>query len=195
MTLRCLAALALVPILGIPLVAQRGPNQQQPSFKNELLDNLQGLWSFVAAPGAPPIRGGADANWELGHQFLRLHQKEVDGPESVTYIGYDTYDRRLVATRLDSISGARGAETNGYGLQDGNKITFTFDYATVQIRQTWTWDPQAKSWQFLVESRPRRATTWSSLPPVTLQRVPGRGGPPGPRPELRRPPQAPPPPQ
>src|ERR1700691_4297522 len=104
MTHRCLAALALLPIFGTQLAAQSGPNQQQPPFKSELLENLVGLWSFVPAPGARQIRGGADANWELGHQWLRLHQKEVDGPESVTYIGYDTYDRRLVAIRLDSIS-------------------------------------------------------------------------------------------
>ncbi len=192
-----MAALALAPILATQVIGQTGPNRQQPPFKNELLDNLVGLWSFVPAPGGPPVRGGADAVWELGHQFLRLHQKEVDGPESVTYVGYDTYDRRLVAIRLDSINGARGAETNGYGLQDGNKIVFTFDYATVEIRQTWTWDPQAKSWQFLAESKPRRGTTWTSLSPLTLQRVPGRGGPPGPRQEGPRPqgprPQLPPP--
>jgi hypothetical protein len=201
MTHRRSVALALAPmvvqfIAGTQLAAQSGPNQQQPPFKSDLLENLVGLWTFVLAPGARQIRGGADANWELGHQWLRLHQKEVDGPESVTYIGYDTYDHRLVAIRLDSIS-ARGAETNGYGLQDGNKIVFTFDYATVQIRQTWTWDPQAKTWQFLAESKPRRATTWNALPPLMLQRFSGRGLPPGgPRPQGGlRPPQAPPPPQ
>jgi hypothetical protein len=192
MTHRCLAALALVSIYGSQLAAQTGPGVQQPLFKSDLLDNLVGgVWSFVAAPGARPVRGGADAQWELGHQWLRLHQKEVDGPESVTYIGYDTYDRRLVAIRLDSIS-ARGAETNGYGLQDGNKIVFTFDYPTIQYRQTLTWDPQAKSWQFLAETKSRRATTWTALPPLTLQRFSGRGLPPGgPRPQVPRPPQAP----
>ena len=85
-----MAALALAPILATQVIGQTGPNRQQPPFKNELLDNLVGLWSFVPAPGGPPVRGGADAVWELGHQFLRLHQKEVDGPESVTYVGYDT---------------------------------------------------------------------------------------------------------
>ncbi len=173
---RFLGALALAPLLGTQLAAQRGPGVQQPPFKNELLDNLAGLWSFSAAPGSPPVRGGADAVWELGHQWLRLHQKEVDGPESVTYIGFDNYDRRLVAIRVDSISGARGAETNGYGLQDGNKIVFTFDYAITQIRQTYTWDPQAKTWQFLVESKPRRGATWNTISLLTLHRVnvPGR---------------------
>jgi hypothetical protein len=196
MTHRCLAALALAPILGTQLIAQTGPNQQQPPFKSDLLDNLVGIWSFVSPPGARPVRGGADAVWELGHQWLRFHQKEVDGPESVTYIGYDTHDHRLVAIRLDSIS-ARGAETNGYGLQDGNKIVFEFDYATTQIRQTLTWDPQARSWQFLVESKSRRETTWNALPSLTLQRFSGRGLPPlggrgpGRGPQAVPPPQAP----
>jgi hypothetical protein len=208
---RPLAALALAPatllpfigllqfIGGTQLAAQNGPNQQQPPFKNELLDNLVGLWSFVAGAGGHPIGGGADVTWELGHQWLRLHQKEINGPEAVTYIGYDTHDHRLVAIRLDNIS-ARGAETNGYGLQDGNSIVFTFDYATTQFRQTYAWDPQTKTWQFLVESRPHRATTWTPMSTLTLRRVGGRGFPPGPRPQFPvapapAAPQAPQPPQ
>ncbi len=179
---RWLGALALAPLLGMQLAAQRGPGVQQPPFKNDLLDNLVGLWRFQAAPGSPPVRGGADAVWELGHLWLRLHQQEVDGPESVTYIGFDNYDRRLVAIRVDSISGARGAETNGYGLQDGNNIVFTFDYSTTQVRQTYTWDPQSKTWQFLVETKARRATTWNAISLLTLRRVGGpRGGPLGTR--------------
>ena len=185
---RCLAVLVVIPVMGIPAYSQRG---QQPPLKNELLDNLVGVWSYVSAPGATPVRGGADAVWELGHQWLRLHQKEVDGPESVTYIGFDNYDKRLVAIRLDNISGARGAETNGYGLQDGNKITFTFSYSVTEIRHTFAWDPQAKSWQFLVESKPRRGTTWSPIQSLTFSRFIGQGrGPlPGPRPERPRGPQ------
>ena len=178
---RRLAVLAVVPVMGTALFAQNGPGVQQPAFKNELLDNLVGVWSYVSAPGATPVHGGADAVWELGHQWLRLHQKEVDGPESVTYIGYDSYDRRLVAIRLDSISGARGAETNGYGLQEGNKITFTFGYSVTEVRQTFTWDPQAKSWEFLVESKPRRGTAWSPRQSLTFTHFGGgRGRIPGP---------------
>ena len=184
MSPRCLAALALASVLG----GQTGPNVQQPAFKSDLLDNLAGLWTLSTAPGSRPARGGADAVWELGHQWLRYHQKEIDGPEFVMYIGFDTYDKRLVAIRLDSIS-ARGAETNGYGFEDGNKLSFTFDYPTVQFRQSWTWDPTAKTWQFSVESKQRRAAGWTPVSSVTLHRFGGgrrgpggsEGGPDGPR--------------
>lgn len=176
MVYRCLTALALVSTVAtLPLGSQTGPGIQQPPVKSELLDNLVGVWSYEAPAGGRPVRGGADAVWEMGHQWLRLHQKEVAGPESVTYIGFDNYDRRFVAIRLDSISGARGAETNGYGEQDGNKIAFTFDYSTTQIRQTLTWDPAARSWQFLVESKARRATSWTVLQTLTLRRFGARG--------------------
>lgn len=189
---RCIAALALAPVIAMQTGAQTA-GKQQPPFKNELLDNLAGRWTISAGDG--PVRGEADAVWELGHQWLRLHQKEGDGPESVTYIGFDNYDRRLVAIRLDDIS-ARGAETNGYGeVPTGNKLVLTFDYATSDIRQTWAWDPQTKSWQFTAESRARRATTWNAGRTVTLRRGPGRAGPPGFRLQPPPGPPGPPPPQ
>jgi hypothetical protein len=195
MTLRCLAALALVPILGTQIVAQTGPNIQQPPYKNELLDNLAGFWSITGMQGNRPVHGVAEAEWVMG-LYLRLHQKMADGPESVIHIGYDTYDRRLVAFRLDSIS-VRGAETPGYGLQEGNSIKFTYDYATLSFRDTWTWDPQVKVWQFLTESKSRREkeAIWRAVSNLTLRRGPGRGGPPGARPQAPRPPPAPVPPQ
>jgi hypothetical protein len=188
---RCLAVLALAPIIGIQISAQSGPGVQQPPYKNDLLDNFVGLWTLSGMSGGRAVRGGADAEWVLNHLFLRLHQKEVDGPEFVLHIGYDTYDQRLVAIRLDSIS-ARGAETNGYGLQDGNSIKFTYDYPTVQFRQTWTWDPAAKSWQFLVETKDRKANTWRTTSNMTLRRFQGgRRGPGAERPLPQQPPPAP----
>ena len=186
--LRVLAAFAAAPVL----LAQNGPGVQQPPFKNELLDNLAGIWTITSAPGTPPVRGGADAVWELGHQWLRFHLKEIEGLEFVMYIGFDTYDQRMVAIRMDSIS-ARGAETNGYGvLPSGNKFVFNFEYPTVPFRHTWTWDPQNKTWQFLVESKDRKTNTWSTVSLLTLHRFP-LGGRRGGLPEIPRglPPQPP----
>lgn len=167
---RFLAALAFAPILA----AQTGPGVQQPSYKNELLDNLAGLWSISGTQGDRPIHGVADAEWVMG-LYLRLHEK-TDGLESVVHVGYDNYDKRLVAFRLDSIS-VRGAETNGYGLQEGNSIKFTFEYPTSTFRETWTWDPQSKGWQFLVESKGRRETAWKTISTFALRRLGGGRGP------------------
>lgn len=185
---RFIAVLAFAPILA----AQTGPGVQQPPYKNELLDNLVGFWSITGTRGSQPFHGVADAEWVMG-LYLRLHEKS-DGIESVVHVGFDTYDKRLVAFRLDSIS-VRGAETNGYGLQEGNSITFTFDYPTYSFRETWTWDPQSKSWQFVIDSKARRETVWKPSSSFTLRRGPGRGPggrPPGGRGQQGTPPGLPP---
>ncbi len=168
---RCLAMLALAPLLA----AQTGPGVQQPPFKSDLLDNMLGFWTITGTLGNRPVMEVADAEWVLGHQFLRLHRKEIRGPlETVMHIGFDTYNRRLVAIRVDSIS-ALGAETPGFGLQDGNKIEFTYNYPTVPFRETWTWDPAAKSWQILIESKDRKTNAWNTVSNLTMKRG-GFGG-------------------
>lgn len=185
---RCLAMLALAPLLA----AQTGPGVQQPPFKSDLLDNMLGFWTVTGTTlGNRPVVEVADAEWVLGHQFLRLHRKEIRGPlETVIHIGFDTYNRRLVAIRVDSIS-ALGAETPGFGLQDGNKIEFTYNYPTVPFRETWTWDPASKSWQFLSESKDRKTGMWNTVSNLTMKRgFGGRGFQPGP-PGAPHPPAAP----
>lgn len=181
--------LALAPLLA----AQTGPGVQQPPFKSDLLDNMLGFWTVTGTTlGNRPILEVADAEWVLGHQFLRLHRKEIRGPlETVMHIGFDTYNRRLVAIRVDSIS-ALGAETPGFGLQDGNKIEFTYNYPTVPFRETWTWDPASKSWQMLIESKDRKTNSWNAVSNLTMKRggFGGRGFPAGPS-AVPHPPAAP----
>jgi len=185
---RCLAMLALAPLLA----AQTGPGVQQPPFKSDLLDNMVGFWTVSGTLGNRPVLEVADAEWVLGHQFLRLHRKEIRGSlETVMHIGFDTYNRRLVAIRIDNIS-ALGAETPGFGLQDGNKIEFTYNYPTVPFRETWTWDPASKSWQMLIESKDRKTNTWNAVSTLTMKRggFGGRGFPAAP-PAVPHPPAAP----
>src|ERR1700733_10266704 len=98
----CLAALVLAAVFVPTLGAQTGPGVQQPPLKSDLLDQFAGgLWEG-SRPGQP-ARERVDAEWVLGHQFLRIHRKEIDGTvESVEYIGFDTVIQRYVAIRLDS---------------------------------------------------------------------------------------------
>ncbi len=176
------------------LGAQTGPGVQQPPLKSDLLDQLAGgLWEGTRS--GQPTHERVDAEWVLGHQFLRIHRKEIEGPvESVEHIGFDTVIQRYVAVRLDSFS-ARGAETIGYGLQTGDKLEFTFDYPTAPIRETFSWDAKEKTWQILAERKSPRDPkgNWAVLSTVTLRRIQrGRGGPP---PGFAAPPHMPPPPQ
>ncbi|HEY1758423.1 MAG TPA: hypothetical protein VGG72_23840 [Bryobacteraceae bacterium] len=191
-----LAALVLAPMLG----AQNGPNQPQPPVQSDLLDQLVGLWAITGTTRGQPVHEGADAEWVLGHQFLRIHRQQIDGPsESVVHVGFDTVLQRFVAFRLDT-NGAHGAEYPGYGLQKGdNKLEFSIQYPSGPWRETWTWDAKEKTWQFLVEIERKdpKGSTWSTFSSLTLRSVrrgrvgPGRGfGPQPPHPQT--PPQAPP---
>jgi hypothetical protein len=167
-------------LFGTVLAAQMGPGVQQPPLHSDLLDQLAGPWDLVGAIRGQPVHERADAEWVLGHQFLRIHRKQIDGPlEVVIHIGYDTVSERYVAIRLDSIS-ARGSETIGYGIRDGDKLQFTYEYPSGPFKETWSWDAKERTWQLLVESKVRG--NWTTFSTVSLRRVRGRGGPPPPFP-------------
>jgi hypothetical protein len=163
-------------LLGAGLAAQTGPGVPQPPIHSDLLDQLVGFWDLAGTLRGQPVHERADAEWALGHQFLRVHRKQVDGPiETVIYVGYDTVSERYVLIRLDSFS-ARGSETIGYGLRDGDKLQFTYEYPSGPLKETWSWDPKERAWQFLVESKVRG--NWATFSSFALHRIRGRGGPP-----------------
>jgi hypothetical protein len=176
-----LAALALAPVLVTTLWPQNRPGPQQvPPVQSDLLDQLEGRWEITGTLGPRPVHEQADAEWVLNHQFLRIHRKQIDGPdESVVHVGYDTLYKRFVAFRLDT-RGAVGAEFPGYGLQKGdNKLEFTFDYPSGPWRETWSWDAKGNTWQFVVEigRKDSKGVTYSPFSTLNLRRLPGgRGG-------------------
>jgi hypothetical protein len=191
-------AVVFVPILG----AQSGLSPQQAPFQNDLLDQLVGAWDITGTIRGAPVHERAEAEWVLGHQFLRVYRKQIEGPsESVVHVGYDTLLHRFVAFRLDNLGG-RGGEYPGYVAQKGDQLEFNIDYPTAPWRETWSWDAKEKTWQFLVEigKKNPKDVTWSTFSSLTLRNIRGgRGGPRSPamlRPVPPLPPQQPsPPPQ
>src|SRR5271165_2551204 len=125
-------------LLGTVLSAQTGPGVPQPPFKSDLLDQLAGPWDLMGTLRGQPVHEKATAEWVLGHQFLRIHRIQIDGPiEAVVHVGYDNVSERYVAVRLDSLS-ARGSETIGYGIRDGDKLQFTYEYPSGPLKETWS---------------------------------------------------------
>ncbi len=167
-------------LLGTVLAAQTGPGVPQPPLHSDLLDQLVGFsWDLTGSVRGQPenwCMERADAEWVLGHQFLRIHRKQIDGPvETVIHVGYDTVSERYVSIRLDSFN-ARGAETIGYGIRNGDKLQFTYEYPSGPFKETSRVGmPSEKTWQFLVESKVRG--NWTTFSTVTLHRARGRGGP------------------
>ena len=164
-------------ILLAPLMAQQsGPGQQQPPFHDDLLDQLVGFWDLTGIARGQAVHDRVDSEWILNHQFLRVHRKSVEGPhEALLYIGFDPVSERYVTHLLDTF-GARGSETLGYGIRDGDKIQFVFEYPSGPYHYTLSWDAKEKSWQFVLESKDRQGH-WTTFSTQTLRRAPPGFGP------------------
>jgi hypothetical protein len=134
---------------------QDGPNRP---FHDDLLDNLQGQWTLKGMIVGHPGDAELDAAWVLNHQFLKVHEKGaavIPGRplyEADVYIGYDNASERYVAHWID-IYGGRFSETLGYGARSGNSIKFVFEYPDGPFHNTFTWNPDSKSWRFLLEQK------------------------------------------
>jgi hypothetical protein len=141
-----------------------GPNR---IFHDDLLDNLQGQWKVTGPVMGRPLEMRLTAEWVLNHQFLRFHEKAVSTApgqppyEADVYIGYDNTSERYVAHWLD-IYGGRYSEFLGYGTRSGDSIRFTFEYPDGPFHNTFTWNPQAKSWRFMLENKDT-AGKWKSF--------------------------------
>ena len=172
----------LLPLLMLvpALAAQGGPGVPQPTFHDDLLDNLVGVWNLTGTLRGQPVHETVFAEWVLNHQFLMIHRKQIDGPnEQFTYLGYDTVSDRYVIHRMDN-TGGRASEFLGYGLRTGDKIQFIFEYPTRPYRVTYSWDAKEKSWQLVTESKERQGYAPFAnevLHPRTGGPGPGPGGP------------------
>jgi hypothetical protein len=168
----------LMFVLALPASAQGkpepldGPNRP---FHDELLDNLQGQWSLKGTIVGHPGDANLDAAWTLNHQFLKIHEKAtavIPGRaayEAEVYIGYDNASERYVAHWID-IYGGRFSETLGYGTRSGNSIKFVFEYPDGPFHNTFTWNPESKSWRFLLEQKDN-AGKWSVFADRTATKV------------------------
>lgn len=150
--------LVLLPLIAFPQSRpepQDGPNRL---FYDELLDNLQGKWMLKGNIAGHPGDAELEAVWVLNHQFLKLHEKGVTAIagrplyEAEVYIGYDNTSERYVAHWID-IYGGRFSETLGFGTRSGNSIKFVFEYPDGPFHNTFSWNPDARNWRFLLEQK------------------------------------------
>jgi hypothetical protein len=150
-----------------------GPNRP---FHDDLLDNLQGRWKLKGTIVGHPGDADLDAAWTLNHQFLKLHEKgtaAIPGRtmyEADVYLGHDNASERYVAHWID-IYGGRFSETLGYGTRAGNTIRFVFEYPDGPFHNTFTWNPEAKSWRFLLEQKNDQGK-WSVFADRTATKAP-----------------------
>ena len=113
------------------------------------------------------------AEWVLNHQFLRMHEqtsaaapKDEHSYEAIWFLGYDAVSERYVLHLMD-VFGTRFSETLGYGVRDGNKIRFVFEYPDGPFHTTYIWNPDSGIWEWLMEQK-RSDGKWSSFADLTL---------------------------
>lgn len=156
--IKVVSLLVLLPLIAFPQSNPEpvdGPNRP---FHDALLDNLQGQWTLKGSIAGHPGDAELEAAWVLNHQFLKLHEKgttEILGRplyEAEVYIGYDNASERYVAHWID-IYGGRFSETIGFGGRSGNSIKFIFEYPDGPFHNTFAWNPDSRSWRFLLEQK------------------------------------------
>jgi hypothetical protein len=155
-----------------PPAPQDGPNHP---LHDEMLDNLVGQWTLKGTIVGHSGDADMDAAWVLNHQFLKIHEKGIavipgrPAYEAEVYVGYDNASERYVIHWID-IYGGRFSETLGYGTKSGNTIKFVFEYPDGPFHNTFTWNPESKTWHFLLEQK-NDAGKWGVFADRTATKV------------------------
>ena len=152
-----------------PVVAQ---NPRDAVFKDDLLDNLAGEWRLIRKMQGRITENVVRAEWVLNHQFFRIQMRNVENPpayEATIFIGWDPMQERYVVHWLD-VFGGRSSQTLGYGTRNGNTIKFAFAYPEHPFVNTFSWNPDAKTWNFLMQQK-NTNKSWSVFAEDNLSRI------------------------
>jgi hypothetical protein len=142
------------------------------TFKDDLLDNLVGEWKLVRRMQGRITENVVKADWVLNHQFLRIQMRDIADPpayEATVFIGYDTMQDRYVVHWLD-VFGGRSSQTIGHGSRNGNSMKFLFPYPEHPFVNTFTWNPEMKTWNFLMQQK-NPDKSWTVFGEDNLSRI------------------------
>jgi hypothetical protein len=135
------------------------------------LDALQGRWIMDGTLGGKSVRYFVDGQRVLQGKFVKLHIADAGPPpqyEADVYIGFDAKAKDYIAHWLDRF-GAPGARVVARGERQGQRLVLIFPYAEGAFRDTFTWQPESRSWSALLESQ-NSNDTWSTFASYTLSR-------------------------
>jgi hypothetical protein len=155
--LRCIGLLLLSACAGpsspppLPSQFAGGPSQR---FDDDLIEHLVGDWNLVRKIRGKEERNRVKAEWILHHQFLQVHMQDAADPpqyEALVIIGYSRADDRYLAHWCDTWGSKYS--TDGYGQRSADSIEFEFHFPDGPFFNTFTWDPAAKGWTFLMQNQ------------------------------------------
>ena len=139
------------------------------SADSSYLDALQGDWDMSGTLLGKPVTYRAHGERVLQGGFLRLHM--IDAAEAPTYeadlfLGYDAHADDYICHWLDRF-GAAGARVVASGKRQGETLVIQFPYAEAAFKDTFVYEPNARSWSLLIESQ-KPGGGWSTFATYTL---------------------------
>jgi hypothetical protein len=141
------------------------------SADDTYLDALQGTWEMTGTLLGKPVKYHARGERVLQGGFLRLHMIDVAAVptyEADLFIGYDAKAKDYIGHWLDRF-GAAGARVVATGKREGQTLVIQFPYAEAAFKDTFVFDPAARTWSLLIESQ-TPSGAWSNFATYTLVR-------------------------
>ena len=128
---------------------------QNVADRPDLLQQLDGSWMMSGEVRGKPVTYSLEVKPGLSGAFTELRMQDIQVPAQYAanvYIGYDHATKTVIVHWMDSF-GAKYSIPHGTGDIKENTLQFTFPYTGGHFRDTFTFEPAAGYWIFLLESQ------------------------------------------
>ena len=147
-------------IAGLWLLFSLSASAQDSSFQDALLDRFVGDWVLEGMIAGGDVTHDIDADWVLGHQYLRFHdvsrEKNSDGSlvyDATVFIGWDASSGRYVCLWLDSTGGSGLANNiRGYAEPSNDKLAFVFGMEKGPFHTTFAYNREDDTWNWTMDA-------------------------------------------
>lgn len=162
-------------MLAMSAISAISSSAQTATDWRDLADHMAGDWYLTGEVMGLEAHHRVHAEWMLDRQFLRIEERTLpDAPNSerrydaVWFLGYDSVSERYVLHLLDGL-GARYSETLGYGIRNGNRLQFVFEYPDGPFHAKFRWSPESNKWEWLMEQKGKDGN-WKPFANLVLKR-------------------------
>jgi hypothetical protein len=139
----------LVLFVSLPLVAQ------QPPVQSPLLDHLTGKWVAEGTIARHHMVDDIDAEWVLGHHYLRIHEvgRGDHKYEAYMFIAWNPAPKTYTMAFLDVYGGLTPASL-AVATPKENDLRFVFkdEGGNVWFTNELIYDPKSDSWEWRLDN-------------------------------------------
>ncbi len=153
MAMKKLLLMAAV-ILAMMWLAPAATAQQAP-VNSPLLDHLAGKWLMEGTVGKQSVTHEFEAEWVLGHHYLRFHEvsreKNDKGDpqyEATVFIGWNEKTKQYACAWMD-VYGGLTTQSVGVATPKDNELGFVFrdESGEIDFTNTFIYDPKTDTWE------------------------------------------------